>query len=302
MSTNHSPYRNAQDSEKPKAAALRRRVGDIEVTALLDGYIDLDESLFVGLDAARASDLAEAAFHEPGAQRTPVAAYLINTGKQRILIDTGTSNVRGPNLGWVPDSLAAAGYGPEDIDILALTHLHPDHVNGAILSDGSATYPNAELVISETEHRFWQDDGLMAQASERAKGNFIGARNGVAPYRDRLRLISDDAEITPGLRAQLLPGHTPGHTGFRIDSGASSLLIWGDITHLAAYQFPEPGWGLTFDTDVELARKTRARVLDQAATDRIMIAGMHLPFPGFGHVARDGIGYRFAPAEWPYDF
>lgn len=284
----------------PLPGALRRRIGTIEVTALLDGYLDVDEAALVGHDPAVAKQLALDSFHNPGPQRIPVSAYLVNTGDKLILVDAGTSDTFGPTLGKLPAALKAIGVVPADIDILAITHLHPDHIDGALAPDGSALFPNAELVVTEADHRFWHDDGSMNQAEGAMQGFFLGARKGVAAYKSRLRLIADDAEVAPGIRAQALPGHTPGHTGFRIDSGAESLLIWGDVAHLATYQFANPDWALVFDTDVEQARNTRKRVLDQATTDRMMIAGMHLPFPGFGHVAREADGYRFILAEWPY--
>lgn len=286
----------------PLPGVLRRRIGDIEVTALLDGYLDVQEKLLVGFDPAEARKLADAAFQTPGAQRIPVTAYLVNTGGKLILVDAGSADTFGPTLGKLPEALRTVGVAPADIDMLAITHLHPDHINGALKPDGSALFPNAELVVSETDHTFWHDDGFLTQADEHVRGFFLGARKGVAAYQKRLRLFADGAEIARGIRAMALPGHTPGHTGFRIDSGEDSLLIWGDVAHIATYQFARPDWGISFDTDIEQARTTRKKVLDQVATDRLMVAGMHLPFPGFGHVAREGNGYRFVPAEWPYAF
>ncbi|MEO9903199.1 MBL fold metallo-hydrolase [Nisaea sp.] len=284
----------------PFPGALRRKIGDITVTALLDGYLDVQDSLLVGFDAADARNLAESAFQAPGPQRIPVTAYLVNSGGNLILVDAGTADTFGPTLGRLPEALRAAGVEPSDIDMLAITHLHPDHINGALAPDGSALFPNAELMVSETDYRFWHHDSFLSQADEHARGFFLGARKGVAAYRDRLNLFTDNTEIAPGLHAVALPGHTPGHTGFRIESGKDSLLIWGDVAHIATYQFARPDWGISFDTDVDQARATRKKVLDQVATDRLMIAGMHLPFPGFGHVARQGSSYRFVPAEWPY--
>lgn len=284
----------------PLPGALRRRIGDIEVTALLDGYLDVQDTLLVGFDAVDARDLAETAFQTPGPQRIPVTAYLVNTGGKLILVDAGSADTFGPTLGKLPEALRAVGVAPADIDMLAITHLHPDHINGALAPDGSALFPNAELVVSETDHRFWHDDGFLNQADEHVRGFFLGARKGVAAYKKRLRLFADGAEIASGIHAMALPGHTPGHTGFRIESGTDSLLIWGDVAHVATYQFARPDWGISFDTDVNQARTTRKIVLDQVTTDRLMVAGMHLPFPGFGHVARKTEGYRFVPAEWPY--
>ncbi|UUX50994.1 MBL fold metallo-hydrolase [Nisaea acidiphila] len=282
------------------AGALRQKIGAVSVTALLDGYLDVSADLILGHDPQIAENLAKAAFQAPGPQRIPVNAFLLETQGKRILIDAGTGDALGPTLGRLDASLALAGYAPDDIDILAITHLHPDHVSGAVGKDGRPLFANAEFVVSETDHRFWQDDGRMNQAPEAVRGFFLGARAATSAYADRLRLVSGGAEVAPGVTARALPGHTPGHTGYLIESGTESLLIWGDAIHVATYQFARPDWGIAFDIDPDEARQTRLRLLDEAASDRIAVTGMHLPFPGFGHVANEGDSYRFVPAEWPY--
>src|SRR5690606_8676798 len=183
---------------------------------------------------------------------------------------------------------------------IVITHMHPDHINGVLTREGAPAFPNAELILPETDYAFWYDDAAMNAAPEAMKSFFTGARQAADAYAKRQTRFSGESEILPGFKPLARPGHTPGHTGYVLDSGGETLFIVGDIVHVAALQFARPDWALAFDSDQATARETRKRALDQIASDRMMIAGMHLPFPGFGHVARDGDGYRFVPAEWDY--
>lgn len=284
----------------PTLGALRRKVGSIEVTALLDGYIDIGSELVIGLAEADAERLAEASFQKPGPRRAPVNAYLVNLGDRLVLVDAGTSDSMGPSLGRLPAAIEAAGVSPDQIDTLLITHMHPDHINGVLTPAGQALFANAELVVTATDYAFWHDDANMNQAPDEAKPFFIGARKAAAAYADRLRQVDGEREALGSIRTVPLPGHTPGHAGFIVESDGEALFIWGDVVHMATYQFARPDWSIAFDVDSKLAAETRKRTLDRVAADRMLIAGMHLPFPGIGHVARDGDAYRFVPDEWPY--
>ncbi|RWM85591.1 MAG: MBL fold metallo-hydrolase [Mesorhizobium sp.] len=281
--------------------ALRRKVGSVQVTALLDGYIDIASELVIGLAEADAERLARASFQKSGPRRTPVNAYLVNLGDRLVLVDAGTSDSMGPSLGRLPAAIEAAGVSPDQIDTLLITHMHPDHINGVLTPAGEALFPNAELVVTATDYAFWHDDANMNQAPDEARPFFVGARRAAAAYADRLRQVDGEGEVVGAIRTVPLPGHTPGHAGFTIESDGEALFIWGDVVHMAAYQFARPDWSIAFDVDSKLAAETRKRTLDRVAADRMLIAGMHLPFPGFGHVARDGQAYRFVPAEWAYE-
>jgi glyoxylase-like metal-dependent hydrolase (beta-lactamase superfamily II) len=286
-------------ADAPTLGALRRKVGSVEVTALLDGYVDIGSDLFIGRIDAEAERLAEASFQEPGPRRAPVNAYLVNLGDRLVLVDAGTSDSMGPTLGRLPAAMEAAGVAPDLIDTLLITHMHPDHING-VLTAGEALFPNAELVVTATDYAFWHDDANMNQAPDEAKPFFIGARKAAAAYGDRVRQVDGEGEAVGSIRTVPLPGHTPGHAGFIVESDGEALFIWGDVVHIATYQFARPDWSIAFDVDSKLAAETRKRTFDRVAADRMLIAGMHLPFPGFGHVARDGETYRFVPDEWPY--
>ncbi|EFO30434.1 twin-arginine translocation pathway signal [Roseibium sp. TrichSKD4] len=285
---------------KPLVGAMRRKVGDFEVTALLDGYLDVEKGLVIGYDDAEAKRLRDAAFIEGEAVRIPVNAFLINTGDKLVLGDAGTSSALGPTLGHLTEPLAAAGVTPDQIDAILITHMHPDHLFGVLDGEGNKVFPNAELLLPEADKAFWYDDAIMGGAPEQMRAFFEGARRAADAYQDRQTLFSGDSEIVSGVRPLALPGHTPGHHGFVIDSNGETLIIAGDILHMAPYQFANPDWGIAFDVDSAQATATRKKFFDQMATDRVMFAGSHAPFPGFGYVGREGNAYRFVAADWPY--
>lgn len=283
------------------AAVHRLKIGTIEVTAIGDGHLQLGPELFAAATPDRLKALTEAAFLPEGAAATAVNTYVVNTGDRLVLVDTGAA-AWAPSTGKLMANLAAAGIQPGDIDTIVLTHLHPDHALGLIDAKGAAVFPNAEIVVRDTEKAFWTDAAREAQAPDGMKPLFAGARNAIAPYAKRTRLLAKSGEeVMPGVTSLDLPGHTVGHTGYRISSGDAQLLIWGDVVHVGAWQFAEPAWAIAFDTDQAQAIETRRKVLDEVATDRVMVAGMHLAFPGFGHVAKDGSAYRFVPAPWSYE-
>ena len=143
----------------------------------------------------------------------------------------------------------------------------------------------------------WRDDGAYSRANETVQGYFRLARTALAAYEGRITAVRD-GEAIPGVRAFPTPGHTPGHTAWLVHSGSDSLLIWGDVVHLPGVQLPIPDACVAFDIDAKAAAATRKRVLDQAATDRMRVAGIHLDFPSVGHIVVRGDGYAFVPDVW----
>ncbi len=273
------------------------KVGDAVVTALNDGQFDADISWVVGIPAEDGIALLRDSFRVVP-PRITVTCFLLEFAGRKVLIDAGAGGAYGVVLGHAKERLAALGVAHDAIDTVLVTHAHVDHVNGLLDSAGGAAFANADLIIAAAETDFWLNPEVQARAPEAAQGSFTHAQQGLAPYRERMRTIADGEEVLPGVTARALPGHTPGHTGWQIASGADTLLIWADVVHLPGIQFARPEAGLAFDIDVEQARATRARVLDMAATDRLMVAGMHLDFPTFGHVRRVGAGYAFEPVVW----
>jgi glyoxylase-like metal-dependent hydrolase (beta-lactamase superfamily II) len=187
--------------------------------------------------------------------------------------------------------------------MVILTHLHPDHAGGLLTTDKKIAFANATVHVSEAEYAFWTSAELSAKAPDDFKPFFEMARNSIKPYVDagKVEKFKDRTEFAPGIVASAAPGHTVGHTMVHLSSGPGQLLLWGDIVHNAALQFPEPDRAISFDTDQAMAIANRKRVFDMTATDRLLIAGSHLPFPGLGHVAKAANGYAYVPVEWGAD-
>jgi glyoxylase-like metal-dependent hydrolase (beta-lactamase superfamily II) len=269
-----------------------KKVGDFTVTAVSDGVLNSNHDVILGVDRSESEKLTGI----PHGQPVPldVNAFLIRHDGKLILSDAGSGHPMQTTLGYLPNSLRAIGVAPETIDIIMLTHLHPDHSLGLVDEAGRAVFPNAQLIVHEVEAAFWLDRELQPTDSERVTRNTKAQRVVTAPYRGRIRRIKD-GEVLPGISAMMRPGHTPGHTNFMVHSGGERLLLWGDIVHLAAVQMARPDATLVFDVEPHVARISRERVLDWAAAERLCVAGAHLPSPGFGRIARAGKGFRYTP-------
>ena len=281
------------------SGVYHRRIGDIIVTAISDGFLDGSIEVLRNISQDAARQILTASFRP--ARRTAVNAFLIYSAGRLALVDTGSGNYLLPTAGKVMANIKAAGVDPAGIDTVLLTHMHPDHSAGLTdMTTGKRYYPNAELAMHESEPAHWFDDTKMAKGTEREKKAFFQAgREQVAPYKDRWRLFRG-GEVFPGVTAIPRPGHTPGHTNFMINSGKEQLLIWGDTVHVPEIQTARPEVCMDFDTDKDLAADSRRKVFDMVATDRLLVTGMHLHFPGFSHLVRDGSGYRLIPAAWEH--
>lgn len=279
------------------AGVYHRRIGDIVVTAISDGYLDGTLDVMRNVDLEQARRILTDAFRP--ARRTSVNTFLIHSKGRVAIVDTGSGNYLQPTAGFVQRNLTAAGIDPKAIDTVLLTHMHPDHSAGLVdMSNGQLLFPNAELVMHENELAHWFDDGAMARVDERsAKLYFMAGREQVAPYKSRTRLFRE-GEVFPGVTAVPSLGHTPGHTAYLIASGNEQLMIWGDTVHVPEVQTAFPEAGMAFDTDLTAAAASRKRMFDRVATDGILIAGMHLHFPSFSRLARRGNAYALYPEAW----
>ena len=271
-------------------------LGDLTIAAVNDGYLPFSFDYVTHIDPPEASKLYAASFRTDP-PRITVNAFAINTPQGVVLIDSGCGSAAGDTLGNVPANLVAAGINPSDVTVILMTHLHLDHVGGLVDAAGNARYPNAELVMHTEEAAFWLSPDALGKAPEGLKPTVQLAQTATAPYKARLRTLSS-GEAFPGFAIVPELGHTPGHSGWMISSDAQRLLIWGDIAHLPLLQFANPRIGVAFDTDDEQAYHTRLNILDMAASECLLVAGMHLDFPPFGHVRKQDQTYTFVPVVW----
>src|SRR6202140_5433804 len=290
--------RAPQARERAQPSFYRFKLGSIEITVVSDGTLTFPAETLWGDRAEDARSLLTSTFQPSSPVGLQINTLLVNTGGKLVLIDAGCGvdkfqSTNGRLLGH----LASAGYAPGDIDMILFTHCHFDHLWG--ISDGknaSLLFPSAEFVASETEVAFWSAPDLVGKLPPAQKPLVTQANLKLA--RPRLRLIRAGAEVAPGVTTFDTAGHTPGHMSVHISSGIEEMLLTGDVVVNSAISFLHPEWAFGFDLDVPLATKSRMAFLDRAAADKTLVGSSHLPFPGFGHVVREGSGYRCLPADW----
>ncbi|MFY9290752.1 MAG: MBL fold metallo-hydrolase [Methylorubrum rhodinum] len=266
------------------------RVGAFTVVPLTDGLFPLEPSMIPGAESPAGRSLLEGAGLGPsGPSPEPVNAFLIRRGERHWLLDAGCGTVFGPGFDRVSAALAGQGVRPDQVETVWLSHLHADHVGGLLTLERQARFPNAELVLQEREVAFWSDANARANASAALGPMFDTASAVLGAYAGRVRRIAGEAELTGGVHALPLPGHTPGHMGVLVADGAERLLIWGDVIHSRLLQMPHPDWTVIWDADPAQAITTRRRLLDRAASESVRVAGMHMAVRG--RIARDGAGY-----------
>jgi glyoxylase-like metal-dependent hydrolase (beta-lactamase superfamily II) len=277
----------------------RMMLGDFEVTALSDGTFSMNASELLTHVTPKEleDDLNRSFLRDP--IESSVNGFLINTGTKLVLIDTGAGSFFGPTVGKLVANLKASGYRPEQVDEIYITHMHPDHVGG-LVADGKRVFPNAVVRAAQAEGDFWLSKEKMQAAPKDRQDVFDDAMKALDPYvaAHSYRPFKGDVELVPGVRAVAAPGHTPGHTLYRVESKGEKLLLWGDLMHIAAAQFPDPAVTIRFDTDSPGAIEQRKKVFADAAANRYYVGGAHLPFPGIGHLRANGTGYTFVHVNY----
>ena len=302
------PATLAQASAAPLGApaagnggVFRFSMGETQLTILSDGFFSVPTT-GLGVNAPREEVQAFLTAHylSPEEGYSHTNHLLIETAEAKILVDVGSGNRWFETTGRLVSNLEAAGLTPSDITHVVITHAHPDHIWGIRDDFDEPLFPEAEYIIGEAEHAYWSQDGLADQVSPEMLQFVAGAVNSFATEGVEWTLASEGYEVVSGVTLINTPGHTPGHMSVRLDSGDQSLIALGDAMSHAWTNFAQPTWFNGFDADGEQTVKTRQALLDMATTDRVALLGYHFPFPGVGHVMRDGEAYRFVPSLWQF--
>ncbi|ANS44369.1 MBL fold metallo-hydrolase [Serratia inhibens] len=289
----------APQVKTPSPGFYRIMLGSYEVTALSDGVIRLpvDKLLLNSTPQQIAEGLAE--HHQSQPVATSINAYLINTGSKLVMIDAGAGKLLGNGLGQLVTHLRAAGYQPEQVDEIYLTHMHLDHLGG-LTENGQARFPNALVRVSQQDADFWLSEKRLKQAKAEDKANFENAIAAIKPYQaaGHFKPFSNDGELSPGITAFAAHGHTPGHSVYQVTSQGKKLLLMGDLIHVAAVQFAHPQVAISFDSDPKAAVVQRLRVFGDSARQSELVGAAHLSFPGLGYLNKQGEGYNWVPLDY----
>ena len=265
------------------------RVGSTRIIALKDGDLTLPREILLNLDEDTSNKISE---ENNQLTVSEINAYLIFKNDKILLVDAGCRDLFGPTCGFIHEQIAKANVKSDDITDIFFTHLHPDHVAGAIDKDSKAIFPNAEVSVIEDELNFWSKDDF--KDVEINGKNFADLNKAVIKaYGERVKTIKTNQEIISGIYPLPLPGHTPGHCGFRIDDDNDSFVQMGDVLHTPNLQLANTNISVIFDVDVELGLKSRKQVFDMVCNDKIICSGGHMLEPKFGYLERFGDGYKF---------
>jgi glyoxylase-like metal-dependent hydrolase (beta-lactamase superfamily II) len=287
--------------QKTQPGYYRMMLGGFEITALSDGTVALPVDKLLKAKPGQVEKLLAKSYLKAPVE-TSVNAYLINTGSKLVLVDTGAAGLFGPTLGKMLASMKAAGYAPEQVDEVYITHMHADHVGGLMAGDKMA-FPNAVVRADEREGGFWLNKANMDAAPADAKGFFQGAMASTNAYvaAGKLKAFNTDkgaVELIPGISALAARGHTPGHSIFVAESQGQRMVFWGDLMHVAAVQFVDPTVTIQFDSDPKAAMPARKKNYADAAAKGYYVAITHISFPGIGKLRADGKGYQWLPANY----
>lgn len=281
----------------------RVKLGDFEVTTVADGYAAVPKVHPIFGNNQKAEDVSaymEANFLPGSKMAIPFTPVIVNTGNELVLFDTGNGGGRGPTRGHLAKSIAAAGLKPEQIDIVVITHFHPDHIGG-IIDGGKATFPNARYVTGEAEYNFWTSDKVTGSSDKRMQGRVKLVNDKVKPVAEKMTFLKGGNDVVTGITAIPTFGHTPGHMAFNIESNGQRMVLWGDACNHYVASLQKPEWHVIFDMDKAAAIESRKKILGMVAADKVPATGYHMPFPAIGYVEQQGDAFRWVPHSYQLD-
>ncbi len=282
----------------------RFKVGDFEITTIFDGALAIPKVHPIFGKNQKIEDVQAylAENHLPGDKMTiSFTPVIVNTGNEVVMFDCGYGEERrAKGAGKMAATLATAGFSPDQIDVVVLTHLHPDHVSG-MMENGKAVFPNARYVTGDVEYNFWSKKEHLESTNKGMVRRAKAVHGNVVPLAEKIKFIKPGADVVTGVTSIEAFGHTPGHMIYNIESAGKRFVIFADTTNHYVASLAKPDWHCVFDMDAEAAVKTRKKVLDMIATDKVASAGYHMPFPAVGYVEKKGSGYQWVPASYQLD-
>jgi len=289
----------AQVTPDPAKGFVTYKIGTAEVTALYDGIWEKphDPAFIANASIEDVKNAMVKAGLTPDFVSIPFTVVVVKNGGKTILCDSSTGGQVVPTAGKAMANMKAAGIDPAKIDTILISHFHPDHIFG-LMEKGTnkPVFPQAEIIVSDVEYKFWTDPAVFDRLNEARKG--LAKRiQAVFPTWTNIKQVSGEPEVAPGIRFVSAPGHTPGHRAFHLSSGSSQLMISNDTAYVPALVVANPGWHGQYDQDAVTAEATRRALLDRVIADKIPICGYHFPFPGAGTISKDGTGYALTPMK-----
>ncbi len=292
-------------AKAPQQGATRPRfrrvkLGDFEVVTASDGFANVPRVFPIfGQNQSKevVAEYMQSNFLPGDAMQIQFTPILVNTGNEVVLFDTGNGTGRGDTRGYLLETLKGAGYTPDQIDIIVITHYHPDHVNG-LISDGKPVFPNARYVSGEAEHNFWTKKDVLESTDKAMQGRVKFVKENVIPLAEKFSFLKDGQDVVTGITAVAAFGHTPGHMAFNIESGGKRLMLWADLTNHYVASLQKPEWHVVFDMDKDGAIASRKKILDMVAADKVPATGYHMPFPAMGYVEKVGDAFRWVPLTY----
>jgi len=306
----------AEDARRAGAEPLngngfyRFKIGDFQATVISDGYgpIPVGPIFAMNTSEAELAPVLKANFMQPVIQVTN-NPLVVDTGRERMLVDTGFGEKIGPPFGSFPgleENLRRAGITSESIDLVVISHCHLDHIGGLVTKSGALAFPKAQFVFVDAEWNYWtgnryESDVSSSPMPDPFKQATIGvARENLPPVADRCRFVKQGGEIISGVHYIAAPGHSPSHAAILFTSDREQFIHMGDIAHNPVTSLQHPDWTPVFDYDPVQAINSRKAILDRVATDGVMVMGYHFPFPAIGHVVRNGTAYHWEAAQWTW--